>query len=62
MDTLESCKAHAYDVLAQMEALQKELQATNLLIEKYTKEAEAPVEASEVNTDAVAEKSETEQA
>jgi hypothetical protein len=50
MSNLDSYKVHAYDVLAQMEALQKELQATNMLIAEEQKKAtpaetEAPVEA-----------------
>ena len=43
--TMEQLKAHAYDVLAQIESLQRELQATNNAIsEKAKEEASKPVE------------------
>jgi hypothetical protein len=43
--TLVELKAKAYDILAQIEYLQKMLLETNVEIEKAVKEAQQPVEA-----------------
>jgi hypothetical protein len=51
LDQLKEWKAHAYDCLAQAEAIQRELQATNQLIANY--KPEAP-EASPINPEAFA--------
>jgi hypothetical protein len=46
--TLVELKAKAYDILAQIEFLQRALTETNVEIEKAIKEAQQPVEAEEV--------------